>query len=360
MEAVDVRGRFVWHELMTRDVSAARKFYSQLAGWKPQAWPLDPSYTVNHSEHGPQAGFLDIPADMPADMPAHWVTYIGTRDIDGTAAAAVRAGGSILKGPDDIQGAGRYAVLKDPQGAVFAILDPENSRAEPTGMPPVGSFSWHELATTDHEAAFAFYSGLFGWDALVRHDMGPMGIYLIFGTNGVQRGGMFIKPADNPGPPSWLPYISIPDADTTFASAMAAGAKTLVPPMTVPGGSRIAQLLDPTGAAIAVHSPGAAADAAAPAAEAKAPAAPRPKAPAKKKSAPAKKATAKKKKKSASTKKAAAKKKAAPKKKPAPRKKAAARKPAPKKKVMRKAARKKATVKRRPARRKAGGARRKK
>jgi predicted enzyme related to lactoylglutathione lyase len=337
MEAVDVRGRFVWHELMTRDVSGAKNFYSSLAGWKPQAWPLDPTYTVNHSEHGPQAGFMQIPADMPADMPAHWVTYIGTRDVDGTAAAAVRAGGSIIKGPEVIQGAGRFAVLKDPHGAVFAILDPENSRPEPVGMPPPGSFSWHELATTDHEAAFAFYSGLFGWDALARHDMGPMGIYLIFGSNGVQLGGMFVKPAENPGPPSWLPYVSVPDADTVFAAAIASGARTLVPPMTVPGGSRIAQLMDPTGAAVAVHSPGAAE---APPARPKAKPVTKPKLKAK----------------------AATRKKA----KAAPKKKAAARKPAPKKKVMKKAAKikkkvaKKSAKKRAPARKKSKPARRKK
>jgi predicted enzyme related to lactoylglutathione lyase len=335
MEAVDVRGRFVWHELMTRDVPAARKFYSKLTGWKPQAWPLDPTYTVNHSAHGPQAGFFNIPADMPAEMPAHWVTYIGTRDVDGTAAAAVRGGGSIIKGPDDIKGAGRFAVLKDPHGAVFAVLDPENSRAEPAGMPPVGSFSWHELATTDHEAAFAFYSGLFGWDALARHDMGPMGIYLVFGSNGEQRGGMFIKPAENPGPPSWLPYVSIPDVDVGFTTATGSGAKGLVPPMTVPGGTRIAQLLDPTGAAFAVHSPGEAAAATQPAAPA-AKAAPKPRAKAKARAKPA------------------AKKKAATKKKSAPKKKSAARKPAPKKRVMKKAAKKSA------AKKKSKGARRKK
>ena len=338
MEAVDVRGRFVWHELMTRDVPGAKKFYSTLASWKPQAWPLDPNYTVNHSDNGPQSGIFAIPADMPAEMPAHWVTYIGTRDVDGTAAAAVRAGGSIIKGPDDIKGAGRYAVLKDPHGAVFAVLDPENSRPEPSGMPPVGSFSWHELATTDNEAAFAFYSGLFGWDALARHDMGPMGIYLIFGTNGVQRGGMFIKPAEFPGPASWLPYVSVPDCDASFATATATGGKGMVPPMTVPGGTRIAQIMDPTGAMVAVHSPGPAA--------AQAPAArPASKPKAKAKSKPA------------------AKKQAAPKKKVA-KKKAAARKSAPKKKVMKKAAKKKAVKKAAPKKkapaRKKKAARRKK
>ena len=118
-----------------------------------------------------------------------------------------------------MQGAGRYAVLKDPQGAVFAIIDPENARPEAAGTPPLGTFSWHELATTDNEAAFAFYSGLFGWDAMQRMDMGPTGIYLIFGQNGVQRGGMYIKPADMPAPPNWLPYAHVPNADKGYALA---------------------------------------------------------------------------------------------------------------------------------------------
>ncbi len=163
--------------------------------------------------------------------------YIGTRDVDGTAAAAVRAGGSILKGPEDIKGAGRYAILKDPQGAAFAILDPENARPEAAGPPPGGSFAWHELATSDNEAAFAFYSGLFGWDAMERMDMGPVGIYLIFGSNGVQRGGMYIKPPDMPAPPNWLPYVSHANADKAMETAVATGGKSMNGPMDVPGGA---------------------------------------------------------------------------------------------------------------------------
>jgi predicted enzyme related to lactoylglutathione lyase len=254
MEAVDVRGRFVWHQLMTRDVQGAKKFYSKLAGWKTLPWPLDPSYTVCHSEAGPVAGIMEITADLPAEVPAHWLQYIGTRDVDGTAEAAVRAGGSIVKAPSDMQGAGRYAVLKDPQGAVFAVIDPENARPEHQGVPPLGVFSWHELATSDNEAAFGFYSTLFGWDAIMRMDMGPIGVYLIFGEKGVQRGGMFIKPPENPGPPSWLPYVHVPSADEGFQAAVSTGATGTVPPMDVPGGSRIANIIDPAGAAFALHS----------------------------------------------------------------------------------------------------------
>jgi predicted enzyme related to lactoylglutathione lyase len=252
MEAVDVRGRFVWHQLMTRDVPGAKDFYARLVGRKSLPWPLDPSYTVCHSDAGPVAGFMEIPPDLPAEVPAHWLQYIGTRDVDSVAEAAVRTGGSVVKPPSDMQGAGRYAVLKDPQGALFAIIDPENARPEISGAPPMGTFSWHELATSDNEAALAFYSGLFGWDAMQRMDMGPTGIYLVFGANGVARGGMYIKPPENPGPPNWLPYATIPNCDEGFKIALATGACGTVPPMDVPGGSRIACVIDPAGAAFAV------------------------------------------------------------------------------------------------------------
>ena len=121
MADTTLRGRFVWHELMTRDVPGAKAFYSRIMGWKVEPWAADPNYTVCLANIGPTAGIFPITADLPAEMPAHWVSYIGTRDVDGTVAAAVRAGGSIVKEPEDIAGAGRYAVLKDPQGAVFAI-----------------------------------------------------------------------------------------------------------------------------------------------------------------------------------------------------------------------------------------------
>ena len=330
MEAVDVRGRFVWHQLATRDVPGARKFYSKLVGWKTMPWPLDPAYTVCHADVGPVAGIMAIPAEAPAEMPSHWLQYIGTSNVDATAEAAVRAGGSVLKSPSDMQGAGRYAVLRDPQGAIFAVINPENARPEVIGVPPMGTFSWHELATTDNEAAFAFYSGLFGWEAMTRMDMGPTGIYLIFGWKGQQRGGMYIKPADAPMPANWLPYVFVPSADKGFAWATSSGGSEMLKPMDVPGGSRIAGIMDPSGAAFALNSPAAAAaQAAAPKPKTAAKPKPQPKAKAKAKAKAAAKPKAKKKVVKKAAKKVAKKSarksvKRAPKKKAAPRKKKSA------------------------------------
>jgi hypothetical protein len=72
--------------------------------------------------------------------------------------------------------------------------------------------------------------------------------------NGVQRGGMYIKPPDWPAPPNWMPYAQVASVDASAANLESVGAKVLVEPMDVPGGSRICSLEDPAGAPFAIHS----------------------------------------------------------------------------------------------------------
>ena len=118
-----------------------------------------------------------------------------------------------------------------------------------------GEIAWHELITSDHEAAFRFYSELFGWQKLRDFDMGQMGKYFIYGRDGKEFGGMFTKSKDMPMPPSWLYYVHVDNLDSTLARAKQKGAKVLNGPMEVPGGGRIVQLMDPQGAAFALHEP---------------------------------------------------------------------------------------------------------
>lgn len=83
--------------------------------------------------------------------------------------------------PTDIADAGRFAVLSDPQGAVFCVYRAAgDDQGSHDGERQVGEFSWHELATTDNEAAFAFYSDLLGWQATEVMDMGEMGSYHMY------------------------------------------------------------------------------------------------------------------------------------------------------------------------------------
>jgi len=117
----------------------------------------------------------------------------------------------------------------------------------------LGEFSWNELATDDWQAAWAFYSGLFGWRKDDAMDMGEMGTYQIFNRGAHQLGGFFDKPAEMPAP-AWIFYVRVADADEAAKKAEELGGRILNGPMDVPGGDRIAQLADPQGAVFAVHS----------------------------------------------------------------------------------------------------------
>lgn len=251
MSNADIRGRFVWHELMTTDPQAAVAFYSKVLPWKAQPSGM-PDYTLWVSGKTMTGGLMAQPdSARQAGAPPSWLVYLGTPDVDGTAAAAERLGGKVLKSPADIPNVGRFAVLADPQGAAFAIFKPG---AAPEGGGSSSYFSWHELATSDQQGALGFYSELFGWSRGPAHDMGPAGTYQLIEHGGAQVGGVY-KVMDASKAPHWLTYIAVKSVDRAAAAAKAAGGRVTQGPMEVPGGSRIAQIVDPQGGAFAVHEP---------------------------------------------------------------------------------------------------------
>jgi predicted enzyme related to lactoylglutathione lyase len=250
------RGRFVWYDLMTTDPKSATSFYTQLIGWGTAPWEGGPEpYTMWTNRENPIGGVMDLPEDAKAaGAPPHWIAYVGVADTEATAAQAKELGGQVLHGPQKIPTVGSFAILADPQGAVFAVFTPEGESPAPEGPPQPGEFSWHELATTNHEAAFDFYAKLFGWEKTETSDMGEMGVYQMYGVGGTPLGGMFNKTAEMPGPPSWLFYTSVDDVHTAADKVKELGGQVLIGPMEVPGGDWIAQCMDPQGAAFAIHS----------------------------------------------------------------------------------------------------------
>jgi predicted enzyme related to lactoylglutathione lyase len=289
MADVSLRGRFVWHELTTSQPDAAAEFYGKLVGWKAIGWEHDPNYRIFDYQGAPRAGLMR-PSEGMTDAPPHWLTYIGVPDVDATVRQAVSRGATTYQEPMDVPTVGRLAVLADPQGAVFAVFRPLPEGVPPDDTPPA-DFSWHELATTDWRAAWDFYRGLFGWERDSEMEMSPGETYFMFKRAGGARamGGIYHKPAEVPVA-NWLPYILVPNAERAVDLAKRNKATLMTGPMEVPGGDRIAVLMDPIGAAIAVHSR-------APARPAKAAPKPRPKTARKaapKKTARKKKPTAKK------------------------------------------------------------------
>ncbi|MFC6673191.1 VOC family protein [Marinobacterium aestuariivivens] len=104
-----------------------------------------------------------------------WMIYFSVDDADRFVADARAAGASVHREPADIPQTGRFALLADPQGAGFGVLQPDMStmsdadiaRAEAGegafNQNKAGHGHWNELMSSDPEAGFAFYSRLFGW-----------------------------------------------------------------------------------------------------------------------------------------------------------------------------------------------------
>jgi hypothetical protein len=250
-----VRGRFVWYEALTKDPVGAIAFYPKVLGWGTSTMEVTgQSYTMWTVADAPIGGVMQLPPDaVSAGAPSHWLMYVGSDDVDATAKQAVDLGGKVCVAPQDIPSIGRFAVLTDPQGAMFAIYKSMNPAVSPIATPGLGHVSWHELATTDHAAAFRFYHTLFGWDETGTHDMGPLGVYRMIGHGTLSLGAIFNKPPEMPWPPNWLLYVRVADINATVSLVKQHGGQILNGPMEVPGGDWIAQCLDPQGAAFAVH-----------------------------------------------------------------------------------------------------------
>ena len=115
---------FVWYELMTSDAAAAEKFYKTVVGWKTQDMSQgDMKYTGLLAGDAPVAGLMTLPKEAcAAGAKPGWIGYIGVDDVDATAGRVTKAGGRIHVPPTDIPNVGRFSVVADPQGAVFAVI----------------------------------------------------------------------------------------------------------------------------------------------------------------------------------------------------------------------------------------------
>lgn len=237
-------GTFVWHENVSPQSERAQQFYTQLFGWGIEhfkAGDFDyPMIAVDGQMHG---GFPTVAEGTPP----HWVGNVQVESVDETLEKAKSAGGELVVGPMDIPEVGRYAVLKDDQGAIFVAF-------QPTGEGPQGAgvFVWDELGTQDVQAAEKFYDAVFGWTT---NDMGPdFGGYKIFQLGETGVGGLMEMP-DPSVPSMWSPYVAVEDADVTVAKAGELGGSTVIEPMDIPTIGRIAVLKDPVGAVFGIIKP---------------------------------------------------------------------------------------------------------
>ena len=254
---------FIWYELMTSDPAGTAAFYGAVVGWTiashtdPAAVSMD-YRMIGRSDGGNAGGVLALNADMLAGGARPiWIGYLEVDDVD-AAVDAIKADGGAVQMPATDLPVGRIAMVTDPQGAPFYIMDP---------IPPEGGgesdvFSvtepqrvrWNELSTSDPDAVVAFYTKHFGWGQEGEMDMGEMGAYRFIQCGDVGIGA--VMPLMQGMPLSmWSYYIGVDDIDRARAAVTANGGTITNEPMEIPGGEYAMNAIDPQGAHVGFVGP---------------------------------------------------------------------------------------------------------
>jgi predicted enzyme related to lactoylglutathione lyase len=273
-----------WVDTSQPDPEAATDFYSGLFGWEFEdalspgsepkyftarcettAWSL---FDMSRASRGGEvAAVRSIPEG--AAPTATWNTHIWVDSADETVSKVRAAGGGVVMEPFDVVAAGRMAVVTDPEGAEFWVLEARQHRGAQLVNDP-GSLNFNGLGTRDVESARSFYGTVFGWQTFTL-DGGPQmwtlpgyGDWLErehhpdlrkrWAEAGAQEGFedvvASINPIteDQPGTPAhWSVTFAVHDAEATAAKASQLGGKVIVPPFDAPW-VRMTVIGDPQGA----------------------------------------------------------------------------------------------------------------
>jgi predicted enzyme related to lactoylglutathione lyase len=250
---VDLFGRFVWYELITTDLAAAKDFYREVVGWTARdALSPNLAYTIFTSGPVSLGGLMDLPAEARAmGATPRWMGFVAVANADATADRIKRLGGAVYVPPTD-SNIGRVSVVADPQTATFGLVEGlklgPSQAARPAEPAHVG---WHELLAADWEKVFSFYGDTFGWRKAVT-ESGSTETYQLISAGGRTIGGMSNKRLIEPVP-YWLNYFSVDDLDAAAGRVKRAGGQIMEGPLEVPGGNWIARCRDSQGAAFALE-----------------------------------------------------------------------------------------------------------
>lgn len=156
-----VTGGPCWTELGTSDLEGAKRFYTELFGWRPETDSRKEAggYTVAHLGDAAVAALTPL---YQESQPVAWNVSFAVPDADTAVRHVEEAGGTVILGPTDVFDLGRFAVVRDPTGAVFQVWQARSYAGAGLFNAP-GSLGWVELATRDTERARDFYTTVFGW-----------------------------------------------------------------------------------------------------------------------------------------------------------------------------------------------------
>ena len=256
-------GKVVWHDLITDKPEESKRFYQELFGWQFEEIGIGSSSSINYTLirlNGRLIGGMVDQTRLQTRVDiSQWISLISVPDVDAAADSLLAAGGTVITAPVDVADRGRLAVVADPQGALFSLLQ-TNSR-DPLDRDEVdpGGFLWDELWADDVDAASGFYMELIGYthedDPALQQAVAVKGNYRILQSQDHPRVGIMKNPIEDLNP-IWVNYLRVKDADSLDAIAArveALGGRLLLAPQDRDIGGRVALIAGPSGAGIALQ-----------------------------------------------------------------------------------------------------------
>jgi predicted enzyme related to lactoylglutathione lyase len=238
-------GRFVWHELVTPDVEAARRFYGELVGWQIDTPARDASQPYAYlTKNGQRVGGVVL---RPGPhVPPHVLGFVSVLDVEGTLDRARERRGALLVPPMQTQ-FGRAAVVQDPQGASLGVCRAADGDAAESRRSEVGTFAWDQLNTSDAETACRFYTNVFAWQ---REPVPSKRDLSAFTHGGKPLAGLLQAPQGTFA--QWLAYLSVERLERARVLVKQLGGAVMVESVELAGTGQACVIQDNVGTILAL------------------------------------------------------------------------------------------------------------
>ena len=236
-------GKFVWHDLLTDDISSAKKFYAGIFDW---TFEDKEGYTLVMNKGKRIAGMIHVKPKSDTEVEAVWLPTMSVTNVDKAAKYVRSKKGKVLKGPLDMKERGKGALVSDPYGAQIVLLTAKNG--DPLdGKIETGDWLWNELWTKDARKSNKFYRHLGYYDKNKKQND-----YYVLASKGKWRAGIRDLSKEKIKE-RWVPVIRVEDPEAVSSKVKKFGGKVLMPATPSFMHGDVAVLADNTGAMFIVQ-----------------------------------------------------------------------------------------------------------
>lgn len=231
----------VWHDLLSPDALRSRQFMEGVLGWKTKTGN---TYSTLYGRRGQVVGGIFDTQAMDWNLRAGgWLLSMSTSDLDATLKKILDKGGRLLQPAQDIPDRGHSALVADPQGAVFNLVELSPSQESGESVDS-DTWIWYELITAQPAVAAAWYANVFQLE-VVDLDGGRK----LLKKDGVDIATVSVNSFED-SRNQWLAVVAVNDFENTVVNVSREGGRVALVLPSPAGNGKLALVQDPTGAAL--------------------------------------------------------------------------------------------------------------